>query len=627
MTNSEVTVMVRGLKKSGELAGNRAKLVSALRSSADVQTRERVGYLLRDVPARELGDGVVATRLAVVSNFTPAGLDNLLRSRLLEHDIWPAIYMGGFNEYVRELLDRESELYQHDAQLTLCLLDEHVVLDAVDGAWKLTAVSRALDAQYATLEGLARAFEQNSAGTLVVTVPQLSAKTLASVIDYRSKARLAALWRCFQARLLLLVERCSRTVVLETDVLLQAEGVALSDPRLAAHGAMYFSEAMLDALAAEITKVVRAVCGRTKKCLVLDLDNTMWGGVLGDVGKAGIDLSDSVCGKSHKELQRVARGLKEQGVLLAVNSKNDRDRVLDALESHPDMVLGPEDFVAIEANWEPKNLNTQRIAQKLNIGTDSLVFLDDSSFERRLVADTVDGVAVPELPEDAAYYSSILLDGGWFNALALTAEDSQRTTLYRREVQRNELKASLVSFDDYLRQLDIEVSLVHPDAHRIARLAQLAQRTNQFNFTGRRYQSGELEEMASNPRFTVFGIEGGDRFGDYGLVGCLILEKAGARLDEWWIRNYLMSCRVFSRGIEAAVLRHVLETARLQGIRQVFGEFVRTNKNQRFEEFYPAHGFELVESDGGVRLYRHELTSLPDPVNWVNLRFVGEVAA
>ncbi|HYQ18421.1 MAG TPA: hypothetical protein VEQ58_21745, partial [Polyangiaceae bacterium] len=226
----------------------------------------------------------------------------------------------------------------------------------------------------------------------------------------------------------------------------------------------------------------------------------------------------------------------------------------------------------------------------------------------------------PTLPSDATLYPSLLLQGGWFNVLSLTAEDRERTALYQREARRDELKASAGSFDEYLSALNIEIALVTPDdEHRLARLAQLGQRTNQFNLTGSRPQAGEIRQMLADERYRVLCIEGRDRFGDYGLVGGVIVEKRGAQQDDWWIRTFLLSCRVFERSIEQAVLRAVLDDAQRAGARSVHGEFLPTKKNARFEVFYPSQGFSRVELGGATQAYRHELGSLPALVPWINV--------
>jgi FkbH-like protein len=628
MTRKELLAAIRRWKSQNELAAHARELALALAGIDDWETRERVGYALRDVPREAFGEAFSEARIAIVGNSTLDGLDHLLRARLLEHGIWPDFYQGGFDQYVRELFDPESGLYRYQAGLTLCVLEEHVVAEAVERAWQLDAVAQELDAKYAMIERLVDAFSAHSSGTLALTLPALSAETLASVIDYRGKARLGALWRDFQRRLLALAETHSRVLVLDTDVLLHGAGAALRDARLAFHGAMFLSQALLDALAGEVVGVVRALAGRSKKCLMLDLDDTLWGGILGEVGAAGLELGESAQGKAHRELQRIARGFKEQGVLLTINSKNELSNVLGVLDGHPELGLRSSDFVAIEANWQPKHQNTRRIAETLNLGADSFVFLDDNEFERRLVSESVPGVSAPVLSGDATAYPSILLRGGWFNVLALTAEDRERTSLYQREARRDELKAAAVSFDEYLTALAIEIDLVVPeDELRLARLAQLGQRTNQFNLTGHRHQAGELRSMVSDERFLVLGIKGRDRFGEYGLVGGVVVEKTGPKLREWWIRSFLLSCRVFERGIECAALRSILDDARAAGASAVYGEFVPSKKNVRFETFYTSQGFARVEAEGAGLVYRHGLDVLPAPVPWISTRSTREGVA
>jgi FkbH-like protein len=338
--------------------------------------------------------------------------------------------------------------------------------------------------------------------------------------------------------------------------------------------------------------------GAAKKCLVLDLDNTLWGGVVGDDGVFGIRLGQGTPeGEAFVAFQTYVKALRERGVILAICSKNDERIARQVFETHPAMVLTLEDISCFVANWEDKASNLARIAHELNIGVNSLVFVDDNPAERSIVRRLRPEVTVPELPEDPAYFIQALDRQRFFEAVALSTEDFARTEFYRADAKRQALASSTRAIDEFLRSLDMSARIepVHPA--NLERAVQLINRSNQFNLTTRRYTNADVLEMSGNPSWITRTVSLRDRFGDNGLISVLLarIESDALMIDTW-----LMSCRVLKRGVERLLLNDIAAAARRHELRRIRGEFAPTAKNGLVRDHYRSLGFERIggETDG-----------------------------
>ncbi|MBC2594328.1 HAD-IIIC family phosphatase [Ruficoccus amylovorans] len=346
----------------------------------------------------------------------------------------------------------------------------------------------------------------------------------------------------------------------------------------------------LPALANACLGLIRAVLGLSRKVLVLDLDNTLWGGVIGEDGLAGIRVGPPQAeGEAYAEFQRYARELKERGILLAVCSKNNEADARLPFEKHDGMVLGLEDFAVFVANWEDKPVNLRRIAETLNVGLDSFVFVDDNPVERARVRQELPQVAVPEIGADPAEFINILAGGRWFEALTLSEEDRVRHAAYQANAERRQLEAAAPDLNTFLRQLRMRVSHGPITEVNLERVAQLVGKTNQFNLTTRRHPAEALRRFAADPAgwTRVFRLK--DRYGDNGLVGVVI--ATAPREGEWEVDTFLMSCRVIGRGLADYMVTTLLRTAAERGIRRVTGLYIPTEKNALVADFYFRSGF------------------------------------
>ncbi len=351
-------------------------------------------------------------------------------------------------------------------------------------------------------------------------------------------------------------------------------------------------------LAYNVSLIIKAIFGKNKKALVLDLDNTLWGGVISEDGIEGIQIGKETAeAEMYTEFQEYLYSNKNLGILLTVDSKNDENIALEGI-NHPENVLKREDFVSIKTNWEPKDQNILAIAQELNIGTDSLVFVDDNPVEREIVRQNVPEVVAPEFdkPED---YIRILDRSGFFEPVALSADDRKRTEMYIANSQRQELKAKFSNYEDFLKSLEMEAEIRPFDRTSMARLAQLTNKSNQFNLTTRRCTQSELEIYAEDADYITLYGRLKDKFGDNGIVTVMFghLEKQILNIDLW-----LMSCRVLKRNMEHAMMDSLVDICKARGIKEIVGYYYPTAKNGMVKDFYKGFGYSLISegSDGST---------------------------
>ncbi|MET9616455.1 HAD-IIIC family phosphatase [Kitasatospora indigofera] len=571
----------------------------------------RAGQLLSRLDPEEVAaanPGTLTVSVAVAGHSTVGALAAPLTAELARHGILLRLTLGDFDGYLRELQDTGSQLYAPGLDLALVVLDAQAVFDELPVVWRVEDLEKAAGNKLAQLGKLVERYVGHGTGTLVLNTLPLHRLHTHQLVDLRSRAALGVAWREFNAGLLRLAAAHERVVVIDLDPLV-ALGGALNEPRMASYAKANLGDELLGRYAREIGHLARTLRGRAKKVLVLDLDNTLWDGVLGDDGADGIAAATTFRGEAFGNFQKIAKQIGSQGVLLAVSSKNDQEPVLEVLRTHPDMVLRDTDFVRVNANWNPKDGNLRDIAAKLNLGVDSFVFADDSPFETGLVASSLPEVAVVRLDEEPALHVERLLADGWFDVRELTAEDRARAALYRVESDRQDLLDSSGSLEEYLEQLGVQVKVAAVGEADLARVAQLTLRTNQFNLTTERLQPAEVRERIEDPDHLVLSVRSGDRFGDNGVVGALFAHRTPQGLH---IDNLLLSCRVFSRGIEQAAVTSVLAYAVAQGLGPVTAAYRPTKKNHRVRDFWPSLGFEPSGGDEEEELsFSHPLGELP----------------
>jgi FkbH-like protein len=400
------------------------------------------------------------------------------------------------------------------------------------------------------------------------------------------------------------------SVVNSSDALLDIAGLAETvglanwhDPHLWNLAKLPFSDDFIPLYADHVARTLAALRGKSRKVLVLDLDNTVWGGIIGDDGLGGINIAQGdATGEAHLAVQRLALNLRERGIVLAVSSKNNDEVARTPFERHPEMLLKLEHIAVFQANWNDKATNIQAISEELSLGLDAFVFLDDNPVERELVRRLLPQVAVPELPDQPAEYARTLAAAGYFEAIALSVEDLKRAGFYQDNAKRATLQRQVGGVEAYLDSLEMTITFQPFDATGRARIVQLINKSNQFNLTTRRYTEPEVIEAENDPKVFTLQVRLEDRFGDNGMISVVICRPGEDGV--WVIDTWLMSCRVLGRKVEHMVLRKILEEARAAGIRKVRGTYRPTDRNKLVSEHYAMLGFtKISDESGGLTLW------------------------
>jgi FkbH-like protein len=539
--------------------------------------------------------GFLSLRLAVLSSATVDHLAPAIRVAGLRRKLLIDVHIGAYGQYRQEVLDPSSSLRQFAPQSILFSLSGREVIASV----VLTAILEEVDGIIARYIGELRSLWRKARDRYNATIIQQTfmdvTETLFGSYDRLVPGAPTQVLARLNDRL---CEAAAQDGVSILDVARATarDGIdAWFDTGRWLQGKLEIAPQAAPLYGDLFARMLAAQRGQSKKCLVLDLDNTLWGGVIGDDGLEGIVIGEgSAAGEAHLALQRYAKQLKERGVILAVCSKNDLKTAEAVFHEHPEMLLRRSDIAVFLANWDDKAENLKAIAARLNIGLDSLVFVDDNPVERARIRQSLPSVAVPELPDDVAHYVRCLSDAGYFEAVTFTSEDRNRAELYAANAEREALLGSAQSMDDFLRGLEMSVLCGPFTTVDHARIVQLFNKTNQFNATIRRYTAEEITHFAGLPNVVTLQFRLLDRIGDNGLVSAMILRPAADEENVLEIDNWVMSCRVFGRQLEFEAMNIAVEGARQLGITRFVADYIATPKNGVISELYPSLGFTAV---------------------------------
>jgi FkbH-like protein len=545
------------------------------------QTLRLDRVLLRHFPSGPAALTTKPIKLAVMASSTTGHLIPGIRAGALRRGIWTQVYEGGYGQYWQELTDASSDLHAFRPETLLLAFDAHHLFGA-SSSTVASALQTAASCWKIARQSFGCTVIQQS--ILPVLPPLLG--------NNEHKLPESSHWKIkefnFRLRELAAAEG---THLLSIDNYAEWDGLKeWHDPALWHRAKQEVHPRVSPVYGDLVGRLIAAEQGRSYKCVALDLDNTLWDGVIGDDGLSGIGLGQGhAVGEAHVEFQRYLQGLARRGVILAVCSKNDEANARLPFQKHPEMLLKEADIACFVANWSDKAANLRHIASTLKIGIDSIVFVDDNPFERNLVREALPAVAVPELPQDPSAYVSCLADAGYFEALSLTEEDRVRVEQYRANADREQIRQNSTDISGYLEALNMELTWREVDGVSLPRVVQLINKTNQFNLTTKRYTEADVRQLAEDPNVIGMHLRLTDRFGDNGIIAVVIgklVAEGNLLIDSW-----LMSCRVLGRQVEETTLNILVDQAKTLGAKNLIGEYVPTPKNSMVKEHYAKLGF------------------------------------
>lgn len=549
---------------------------------------------IEDVFALHHKDSLVTKRIGILSSTTTHHLVTILKLFLFQRGIRPLLYEGEYDGIGMELMNPDSGIFAFNPELVLLLtyhtdIKEYPDLFSSDdeiAAWVEMRVH-----YYRGLWNLARGMSGRQVfQTLFVPPLERQLGNLEGNYSFSRSNCLRALNRE------LIRQKPPYVTFLDFDYIASALGKERwfdeSNYFMSKQG---FSFEAAGRVCCAVSRIVAAQAGKVKKCLVLDLDNTLWGGVIGDDGLEGININpNNALGESFLAFQKYVKSLKERGVILAVCSKNDEDTARTPFEEHPEMILRLDDIACFMANWNDKSTNLRALAEQLNLGLDSFVFFDDNPAEREIVRQFLPDVEVVDVPEDPALYVRALEAAQPFEWVQLSREDTSRSESYITDRKRKELEMVCIDYDSYLTSLDMRGNVGIVTTMEAPRFVQLINKTNQFNLRTRRYTDGQVEQINGlKDQWALLHISLVDRFVNYGIISAVILEKIG---DKAFIDTWVMSCRVLKRDVEKLAMNAIIKVATLWGCEWIVGEYVGTKKNGMVRNLYGEFGFETCSN-------------------------------
>jgi FkbH-like protein len=546
-------------------------------------------------------------RLSILRSFTLEPIVPVLRATAFLAGIDLTVKMSGFDVYAQQILDPSSELYSFNPDAVILALQTR---DVAPKIWDSFS-SLGSEQKNAELDGITRSlsqwiqvFRSRSTANLIVHNFERPMNPGLGILDSQASDGQTRVIQELNNRLQAIASENPGVYVLDYENLVRRFGERWHDERKWLVMRMPIRAENVFAMAREWLRFLHPLSGRIAKVVVTDLDNTLWGGVLGEDGMNGIRLGRDYPGAAYQALQRSLLDLHDRGILLAISSKNNKDEAMEMLNNHPEMLLRPQHFAAIHTNWNSKPESLRRIAEDLNVGLDSVAFLDDNPVERQNVRMSCPEVTVIELGTDPMEYAKTVRDCPVFERLSLSNEDRDRGAYYIQQQERKELETSAGSLEEFYYSLNQKVEISRVSHDSVPRVVQLIQKTNQFNLTTRRHSAMQISEFAADPQFDVYTARVIDRFGDNGIVGVCITRRDR---DICEIDTLLLSCRVIGRTVEDAILHFLVEESRSRGISRIQGWFCPTRKNKPAESFYPSRGFQLADQTEAGTLWTLDL--------------------
>ena len=533
-------------------------------------------------------------RIALLSNFTLDGLIETIKVKCGELKVGCYTFYGGYNQYNAEILNNKSNLYSFSPDICFLILDIRNILgDLFYSPYNLSVEKRKefIQNKVDELVDLAKLFIEKSNSKLVISNFIIPIYSPYGIFESKANYGLREMVFDLNYKLSNAWKNENSIHIYDLNGFVSRFGQNnVFDYRQYFFGDLKISLNYIPFLANDLLGFIKPILGLNKKCIVLDLDNTLWGGIVGEDGFNGIKLGQNdPIGKAFIEFQKYLLSLHERGIILAVNSKNNLEDAIQVIKDHPNMVLREKHFACLKINWNDKATNLQEIAQELNIGLDSILFMDDDNVNRDFVREVLPEVLTIELPNDPSLYAQTLMELNEFNVLKITDEDKKRGKMYLQQRERTEFQKSSINFEEYLKQLKIKIHIKKADKFTIPRISQLTLKTNQFNLTTKRYQEEEIIRFSQDKKKIVGCAQIEDKFGDYGITGAFIVNKDNP--EEWIMDTFLLSCRVIGRGVEEGILDYIIDDAKKNNVKRLIGNFIPTKKNKPSESFLANFGF------------------------------------
>jgi len=550
-------------------------------------------------------------RVAFIGSSTLNGFEETIQVQCNEEKINCITYNSPYNQFNQEILNENSNLYKFKPDIIFLLIDNRTILENLFYFTNIDSkieYKKFLEEKFNQLSNLINIITKKTKSKIIImnfVIPTYSSLGIfESKIEYGVKEIILDL----NKKLKEFSRNKDSCYIYDFNSFVTKFGEKnILDYKKMNYGDIQIDFNLIPYLIYEFLGYVKPILGLNKKCIVLDLDNTLWGNIVGEDGFEGIKIGPYPEGRSFIEFQKVIKSLSENGIILAINSKNNQKDAMKVINEHPYMILRKNDFSCIKINWNDKISNMKEIAKELNIGLDSIVFFDDDPVNRELIKMSIPEINTIELPKDPSNYAQILRNLNDFNVLKITQDDTKRRIMYEQEQNRQKLESSTENLNEYLKKLNIKIKIKLDDKFSIARISQLILKTNQFNLTTKRYQEEEIKQFVDDQTIIVGCAEVEDKFGESGITNVFIIKKNS---KEWVIDTFLLSCRIMGRGIEEAILGKILEIAKDKGIERIKANFILTEKNQPTKNFLKNYGFEK-DGENWIFLLKNKI-KIPD---------------
>ena len=532
-------------------------------------------------------------RVALLSSFTINGLSDVLKVKSAERNISCMVYDAPYNQYSQEILNKKSELHKFLPDITFLILDARNIFGEIFRfPYSISQLERKkiLENKIKEVKNLINNYIKNLNSKIIVTKLNIPSFSPNGIIESKTEYGFFNMIEDFNKQITESYLESEKIFVYDFDKFITKNGEDnVFNYTQFFFGDLKISLEFLPMLGQDLMKYIIGYLGITKKCIVLDLDNTLWGGIVGEDGFNGIKLGPEPPGNAFMEFQRVLLSLHQRGIILAINSKNNYEDAIKVIKEHPYMILKEEHFASIQINWNDKVSNMKEIVKEINVGIDSLVFFDDDPVNREFIKSVFPEILVVDLLDDPSSYVREIENIIDFSVLKITDEDRNRGKMYLRQKKIIELEKTTNNLQTFLSQLNLKIIIKDVNKFTLPRVSQLILKTNQFNLTTKRYQERDIEKMIQDPNFIVTCVQVEDKFGDNGITGVFIIKKENKK--EWRIDTLLMSCRIMGRDIEKGIMTYIINKANEDNVKKINADFIPTQKNKPVENFLSEYEF------------------------------------